>query len=84
MQPSEIICEVPYSHVVFRQADAVYLTFLIGGVASTDYSVKLSAIEALAIKADAADAQVLVRQLTNNPQLLQTRALPKVIWPSRS
>lgn len=84
MNQSAIICEEPWTHVVFRFGEATYLTFLTGGVAEMEHSVQLSEFEELAIKANSAFASELVLRLNSNQKELHERELPSPIWPSRT
>ena len=84
MNESVIICEERWSYVVFQLGEAVYLTFLTGGVAEVDHTVLLCESEALDIKNNSAFAIELVRRLNSNQQELLARELTSPIWPTRA
>lgn len=79
-----IICEVPWSYVVFQHGDGLYLTFLSGGAAQTDHSIQLSESEVFAIKANSLVAAELVRCLNSDHEALRARELPSAVWPQKA
>ncbi len=84
MNQSEIIFEEPWSYVVFDCGEAVYLTFITGGVCEVDHSIQLTESEKLAVIANPAFAAEIIRRLNSNQQELFARVLPSPIWPSKS
>ncbi len=77
-----VLCEQAWSYVVFRQADTVYLTFLIGGVVEQDCTVQLTSAEVLAIQQAPNFTVSLIEQLKADHDAMATRRLASTIWPT--
>lgn len=79
--PKNILQQEPWSYVLFEEAGDYLVTFMVAGVLERDYTVVLTAAEKEMQQRDRSYIERLVKRLTDKPAQLQTRRLPKAVWP---
>lgn len=78
-----IIVQQPWSYVLFEERGDYILTFLVGGSADGDFSIKLSPAEIELQQQDQSYVERLMRRLVNNRNELYGRCLLQAVWPGQ-
>jgi len=79
----KILAEKNYSYVLMDNGRDWILTFLSGGVAEHDVSIRLNGEEIAKIRKDAAYLDTLIEYAKNHRSEFVEREIMPAIWPKR-
>ncbi|MED5523404.1 MAG: hypothetical protein VX447_01410 [Pseudomonadota bacterium] len=76
--------KVPYSYILMEDDEGYILTFLKGGVAELDVTVRLNSEEMKKIENEASYIDELVKSFLNDSSLYSDRMIFPTIWPGKN